>query len=76
MKATERIYRTRDGRLVKEGHLDAAFLAYPPGSQIPADEARANGLLDDEQAAPRRPAKNRTRHQDKSAAKPADKAKE
>lgn len=76
MKATERIYRTRDGRLVKEGHLDAAFLAYPPGSQIPDDEARANGLLEDEKPALRRPAKNRTRHQDKAAAKPADKSEE
>lgn len=34
MKAPERIYRTRDGRHVKRGDSDAAFLAYPFGADI------------------------------------------
>lgn len=34
MKATERIFRTADGRLVPEAHPDAAFLAYPIGHKI------------------------------------------
>lgn len=40
MKATERLCRTADGRLVPETHPDAAFLAYAVGKEIsPADEA-------------------------------------
>jgi hypothetical protein len=32
-------------RLVPDGHPDAAFLAYTPGTEIPEDEARKAGLL-------------------------------
>lgn len=40
MKATQRLCRTADGRLVPETDPDAAFLAYAVGKEIsPADEA-------------------------------------
>lgn len=39
MKATERIFRTADGRHVREAHPDAAFLAYPVGHEMPDDVA-------------------------------------
>ena len=35
MKATERVFRTADGRHVPEAHPDAAFLAYPVGHEMP-----------------------------------------
>lgn len=35
MKATERVFRTADGRHVRESHPDAAFLAYPVGHEMP-----------------------------------------
>lgn len=34
----ERLYRTRDGRLVLEGHPDAAFLFCAPGTEVDAAE--------------------------------------
>jgi hypothetical protein len=37
MKATERVWRTLDGRYVGEGHFDAAFLAAAVGDELPAD---------------------------------------
>lgn len=40
MKAERRIYRTDDGRLVEEGHEDAAFLAYAVGDDVSADDAK------------------------------------
>lgn len=35
--ATERIYRTLDGRYVPHGHEDAAFLVAGVGGELPAD---------------------------------------
>lgn len=40
----ERIYRTVDGRLVREGDLDAAFLEFAAGAEIPDATARKLGL--------------------------------
>lgn len=39
MKATERVWRTTDGRHVPEAHPDAAFLAYPVGHEMPDEIA-------------------------------------
>lgn len=51
MKAPHHLWRTADGRLVQTGHLDAEVLAYPAGSEIPDDEARKLGLLDEKKPA-------------------------
>lgn len=59
MRAEQRLYRTADGQLVREGHVDAAFLAYLPGDEV--------GAKDEAQLKPRQPVK-------KAAAKPADKS--
>lgn len=41
MRAEQRLFRTNDGRLVADGHQDAAFLAYLPGDDVDAkDEAK------------------------------------
>lgn len=60
MRAKERLWRTGDGRLVRDGDPAAATLAYAVGDDVrPADEAKVPG---DEQA------------EAKEAAKPADKS--
>ena len=62
-KTDKHLWRTAQGdRLVETGHPDAAFLAYPAGSDIPDDEAARYGL------------KSKPKPADKAAAKPADKA--
>lgn len=43
-KVTRRVYRTNDGRLVEEGDLQAAFLAYAVGDEVSDSEARRVGL--------------------------------
>ncbi len=64
--ATERLWRTGDGRLVRDGDPDGEFLAYPAGARIePKDEHLVPGSAPAAKAA-RKPA-------DKQAAKPADK---
>lgn len=62
MKAPFRVYRTVEGRLVPEGHPEAAFLEFPAGADLPNVVAAALGL---KQAEPL---------EDKQAAKPEDKA--
>lgn len=63
MKAPQRIYRTTDGRLVAEGHRDAAFLAYAKGDDVAAaDEAKLPG------------AKSAPPISNKMASKPEDKS--
>lgn len=63
--ASERLWRTGDGRLVRDGDVDAAFLAYPAGARIEAK---------DEHLVPGAPvAKAARKPADKQAAKPADK---
>lgn len=61
MKATQRLWRTPDGRLVSDGHADAASLAYAAGDDVTAaDEAK----LPDEPAAEQKatpPAANKAR---------------
>lgn len=60
MKATERLWRTADGALVRDGDPDAATLAYAAGDEVaPADEAK---VPDTDQA------------EEKAADKPADKS--
>lgn len=49
MKATQRLCRTADGRLVSETDPDAAFLAYAVGKELSAaDEALLNSAPADE----------------------------
>lgn len=63
MRAEQRLCRTADGRLVADGHPDAAFLAYLPGDDVAEkDEAELKPV----KKAAAKPA-------DKSMAKPADK---
>lgn len=38
MKATQRLWRTKDARLVLDGHPDAASLAYAPGDDVLAPD--------------------------------------
>jgi len=65
--ATERIYSTEDGRLVREGHPDSARLAYAPGDPVSkADQGKLNG--EDEES------KSDEKPEDKAADKPADKS--
>jgi hypothetical protein len=68
MIAERHYWRTADGRLVHTGHIDAEVLAYPAGSEIPDDVARAAGLLD-----PPVQAKQAPKPADKARAKPAEK---
>lgn len=42
---TERLYKTADGEIVKEGHPDAAFVYRGPGRKIPMDQAIELGLI-------------------------------
>lgn len=41
----ERLYKTSDGELVKEGDVNAAFLFASPGDEIPQAEAEELGLV-------------------------------
>lgn len=63
-----RVYRTADGRLVKHGDPDAAFLAYPAGMELSEEEATRFGV------AALFERKSAGRAQDKMASRPADKA--
>lgn len=44
-RVPEHIWRTRDGRLVLSGDVDAAILAYARGDEMSEDEARRRGIL-------------------------------
>lgn len=61
---TDRLYKTADGKVVEDGHPDAAFLYATPGDEIPLEQARADGLIKqapqpaDKQA---RPARNKAK---------------
>jgi hypothetical protein len=60
--ARERLWRTKDGKLVRDGDEAATSLAYTPGDEVkPADEYLVPS--DESEPAP-----------EKSVAKPADKA--
>lgn len=39
------IWRTADGDLVPHGHLEAAFLQYPAGTELTDHDAEENGVL-------------------------------
>lgn len=58
MRVDYRVYRTRDGRLVKQGDPDAAFLEYPAGTEVADSVLKEHGLV----------------KESKASAKPADKA--
>ena len=58
--ATERIGATDEGRLVGDGHVDAAFLRYVPGDKVSDADAKA--------------LKEGTKPEDKEADKPANKS--
>jgi hypothetical protein len=61
------VWRTEDGRLVPDGDPDAAFLAYPAGTEFSDEEAARIGLT--------KSLSGHTSQLDtKAAAKPADKA--
>lgn len=60
MRSEHRIFRTTDGRLVADGHPDAAFLAYLPGDEVDQQDVVKLKL--------------RVPPEDKMAARPADKA--
>lgn len=47
-----RVWRTDGGKLVPDGHPDAAFLAYAPGEQVPDLVAARVGLTADLAADP------------------------
>jgi len=64
MIVTRHVWRTEDGRLVEDGDPEAAFLAYPAGSELGDAEAERLGLPLTKQAA--KPA-------DKTRVKPEDK---
>lgn len=83
MKADDHIWRTEDGRLVRTGDPDAAFLAYAPGDEmdvvVPPKPATVYlGTPPQEPVAPEeepaKPApKKRVRPADKSRTPSADK---
>lgn len=67
------LYRTGDGRLVREGDTDAVTLAYGKGDRVEKGDQDAYGQLPPaEDKAPRR-AKAAAKPADKQAEKPADK---
>lgn len=45
---TERLYKTADGEIVKDGDSRAAFLYATEGQEIPIEEARECGLVGEE----------------------------
>lgn len=68
MRAETRLWRTADGRLVPDGHADAALLAYTPGDEIDAKDRDSVPGVDsdaDEQAEPKAaaPSANKARRQ-------------
>lgn len=67
--ASERLWRTADGRLVPDGDEAAERLAYAPGDEI---TARDEHLLSNTDK-PKTAAKAAAKPADKAAAKPADK---
>lgn len=68
MEATERLWRTADGKLVRDGDEAGTQLAYTPGDQI---EPRDESLVPDEKKPAERPA---DKPDAKAAATPANKA--
>lgn len=68
-KVPERVYRSADGRLVRQDDPEAAFLAYVAGHELSDNAAKREGLPEFFAK------KNRAQTpRDKQAAKPADKA--
>jgi hypothetical protein len=62
VNATERVFRTPDGRLVPETDPDAAFLKYAVGDEIAPEDAQALSV------------KSKAPTANKMRAKPADKS--
>lgn len=61
----QKIWRTDDGRLVRDGDVDAAFLVATPGDPIPLEAAQRLGLAPTPEPVvarkQRRPAQNKAR---------------
>lgn len=66
--ASERLWRTADGRLVPDGDEAAERLAYAPGDEITARDEHLLSSADKKSAS-----KAAVKPADKAAAKPADK---
>lgn len=70
------IWRTTDDRLVPHGDLEAAFLAYPAGTEMSDHDAEARGVPDvypDEEPDAGPEVKSVTEHGDKSVTEHGDK---
>lgn len=52
----KRLYKTADGKVVEEGHKDAAYLFATPGQELTEEQAEQAGLLKKSQ-----PTKNKQR---------------
>jgi hypothetical protein len=63
--ADRHLYKTRDGRVVEEGHPESRFLYATPGYLIPLREAQQYGLAPIPQAPSKVEVKMRERAQDK-----------
>lgn len=75
MQATERLWRTADGKLVRDGDEAGTSLAYTPGDEVaPKDEALmpGDGKASD-QAEDKGTAKAAPKPADKAAARPDNK---
>lgn len=79
MQATERLWRTGEGKLVRDGDEGATELAYTPGDEIASkDESLVPGTDEGDEKADRKAAEEPTNKQapteaNKAAQKPADK---
>lgn len=62
----QKIWRTDDGRLVRDGDVEAAFLFATPGDPIPLADAQRMGLAPVEPAPPVAVRKQRRKAQDKA----------
>lgn len=68
------IWRTADGRLVADGDLEAAFLAYPRGEELSDHDAEAKGVTGVYPSESDPSVKSVTEHGDKSVTVHDDKA--
>lgn len=74
MIANERLWRTADNRLVRDGDEAGMSLAYTPGDEVkPADESLVPGAEQPEEAAKSEPS-GQEPDEVKSVSKPADKS--
>lgn len=73
-RVPEHLYWTADkARLVRRGHVDAAFLAFTEGQEIPDEEARRVGLVESAPEPAPEPEKARAKAPNKAVGQPANK---